>query len=567
MDACLLSPETHLDTDVPVPAPTPFDLETVTMTRREHIELKTQIAFYKSLHARAVRRLESRQSYHDRELNALRIELKDTQAKLEHANAQLRGLRRQTFGTRAERSKSLLPVQLGPPAGDAANPKRPRGQQQGWQGHGRKREIDLPVREEVLAIEPCSCPKCGLGFVEMAGTQDAEVLEVEVKAYRRLVRRQRLRASCQCRALPGIVTATAPPQLIPRGKLGISLLTEALLSKYRHGLPTYRLLQQWRDLGLSVAQGTLTGSMQQLLPLFAPLVEAGLKHLRASNAWHADETRWEVFDPKRETLRTRHYLWVFRCAHVTHFEIDPTRSASVPASVLDGVSSGVLSVDRYAAYGRYARQTPGVVLAFCWAHQRRDFLSAANQFPGLWPWALEWIEQIGQLYALHDKRRVLAPEPGSDAFGMIDRLLRDQLGGMHRQCQAQLQQHDLHAKAHYVLKSMTRHWPGLLTFVDHPTIDLDNNQSERCLRPAVVGRKNYYGSGSQTSAKLAATMLSLFTTLDTWRINPRRWLTEYLNACAMAGGQPPANCATFIPWQMDPARLATLRDGYQPRAR
>lgn len=122
-------------------------------------------------------------------------------------------------------------------------PKRPRGQQRGWQGHGRTQVKDLPVREEVVAVDPCRCPKCGLGFVEMAGTQDAEVLEVGVKAYRRQIRRQRLRATCQCGGLPGIVTAPAPPQLIPRGKLGVSLLTEALLSKYRHGVPTHRLLQ------------------------------------------------------------------------------------------------------------------------------------------------------------------------------------------------------------------------------------------------------------------------------------------------------------------------------------
>ena len=98
-------------------------------------------------------------------------------------------------------------------------------------------------------------------------------------------------------------------------------------------------------------------------------------------------------------------------------------------------------------------------------------------------------------------------------------------------------------------------------------MDLDNNKSERSLRPAVVGRKNYYGSGSQTSAQLAATMMSLFATLDTWRINPRQWLTEYMQACAIAGGRPPDNCSDFIAWQMGPTRLATLRQGYQPRAR
>ncbi len=35
---------------------------------------------------------------------------------------------------------------------------------------------------------------------------------------------------------------------------------------------------------------------------------------------------------------------------------------------------------------------------------------------------------------------------------------------------------------------------------------------------------------------------------------------------AIAGGQPPDDCRDFIPWQMGETRLATLREGYQPRA-
>jgi transposase len=67
---------------------------------------------------------------------------------------------------------------------------------------------------------------------KFAGTQDAEVLEIEVKAYRRIVRRYRYRPTCSCGALPGIVTAPPPAQLITRGKLGVSIWVEVLLSKF-----------------------------------------------------------------------------------------------------------------------------------------------------------------------------------------------------------------------------------------------------------------------------------------------------------------------------------------------
>lgn len=486
MDASLsaydsdINTEAHTDTPA-VAAATPFDLQTITITRREHVELKTAVAHYKRMHGWATERISFLRGQHQKEITTWQSKYKALQGELEQTKAQLRGLKKQAFGKRGERAKTFkLPATDALPASSTQS-KRSRGQQPGWQGHGRRLEANLPVYEEILPVDPCCCPKCGLGYVEMPGTQDSEVLEVEVKAYRRQIRRQRLRAGCQCKASPGVVTAPLPPQLIPRGKLGISVLAEALISKYRHGIPTHRLLQQWRDLGLSVAQGTLTGNLHQLLPLFAPIVEAGLKRLRDSKAWHADETRWEVFDPEREKLSTRHQLWVFRSAEATHFVIDPSRSASVPKAVLAGVTSGVLSVDRYAAYGKYARQTPGIELAYCWAHQRRDFLYAANQFPVLSHWTLDWVDRIGQLYAIHERRCALAADSESgtesDTFALMDQLLRQQLDGLYQHCQAQLQQDDLHPKARGVLQSMMRHWQGLTTFIEHPKIDLDNNQS------------------------------------------------------------------------------------------
>ena len=44
--------------------------------------------------------------------------------------------------------------------------------------------------------------------------------------------------------------------------------------------------------------------------------------------------------------------------------MDPSQSASVPKAVLRGVTSGAFSVDRYAAYGKYARETPDIKLAY-----------------------------------------------------------------------------------------------------------------------------------------------------------------------------------------------------------
>jgi transposase len=76
----------------------------------------------------------------------------------------------------------------------------------------------------------------------------------------------------------------------------------------------------------------------------------------------------------------------------------------------------------------------------------------------------------------------------------------------------------------------------------------------------VCGRKSYYGSGAVWSAELAANLFTLFMTLvQCWKINPRRWLTEYLQACADNGGCAPADLSSFLPWQLSAERLHSLR--------
>jgi hypothetical protein len=85
-----------------------------------------------------------------------------------------------------------------------------------------------------------------------------------------------------------------------------------------------------------------------------------------------------------------------------------------------------------------------------------------------------------------------------------------------------------------------------------------NNRAEETIRTPVIGRKNYYGSGSLWSAQLAATLFSVLQTLALWGLNPRAWLSDSLNACAEAGGQAPSELEPFLPWSMDAARRAEL---------
>lgn len=536
----------------------PFARELVTLTKQEHIQLVWERQHYQWLHQRATERLKRMAEEHREEVQALRASAalceRALQEELEKALARARDLEQRHFAKKSERAqvidKRYRRAQ--------ERQRRKRGQQPGAEGHGRTTLKHLPAREEPLRMlsSPC-CPDCGQPMEVFPGTDDCEIVEIEVRAYRRKVRRQRYRRGCRCTGHPRIVAAASPPRLIPRGKWGISIWVEALLDKFLYVRPSFRWLAHLEDLGVGLSAGTLCGGFRQIAPLFVPLYEACLPQLRNDKQWNADETRWEVFVELEGKTGHRWYLWVFCSRTVVYYVLDPSRSAEVIETVLGVVDSGVIICDRYSAYKKFARLHPGVALAFCWSHQRRDLLKLANEYPHLESWALDWVDRIGALFKLYDLRTQATPH--SQAYLRLQGQLRSGLRTMARERQRALADPELAAPARKLMQSMTRHWQGLREFVHHESVPPDNNAAERALRPSVVGRKNFYGSGSEWSGQLSAMMFTLMMTMKCWGINPRTWLRDYLHACAAAGNCVPADLNPFLPWSMDAQRLAQMR--------
>jgi len=536
--------------------PGPYTDVFVTLSKQEHIALVCAANYWKMEHRRAAERALSIEAGYQARLRQTAQGAQEREAvllgELEAAHAKIRDLEQRLFGRKSERGWAIDDQHR-----RAAGGPRRRGQQRGTAGHGRSRVEQLPVRTEDIELESPVCPVCGEPLSPFPGTDDCEVLEVEVRAYRRLIRRRRYRRTCHCEEVAGIVTAAPPGRLIARGKFGISVWVSVLLDKFLYGRPSYRLVQDLADQGLSLPMGSLTGGLQAIAPLFAPLNEMLLGKLRGERHWHADETRWEVFVEIDGKSGHRWYLWVFQSRSVAYYKLDASRSAAVPIAVLAGVKGGCISCDRHGAYKKFARLHPGFTLSFCWAHQRRDLLNLANDYPELAPWALAWVQCIGDLFALHAQRREASC--GGPQRAQLDRCLRATVQEMADKREAALADPTLPAPAAKVLSSMREHWAGLTLFLEQPALPLDNNAAERALRPAVVGRKNFYGSGSQWSGELAATMFSVLMTMRRWQINPRTWLSAYLHACAEHANRPPPDLRGFVPWTMGAARLSAMR--------
>jgi transposase len=308
---------------------------------------------------------------------------------------------------------------------------------------------------------------------------------------------------------------------------------------------------------LDLAPGTVTDGLQRLEVLLRPIYEALKERNPQGDLHQGDETRWRVFVILEGKQGYGWWLWVVLGLDTVTYLLDARRSHTVPEHHFRAESRGVLVVDRYAAYKAMSWVKDGVlVLAFCWAHVRRDFLRVGKGWAELKPWALAWLRRIRVLYRLNDRR--LAAQKGAAAFGEAEGRLRQAVAEMKTQMETELARADLATPCRKALKSLQEHWDGLTRFVDDPRIPMDNNASERRARGPAVARKNFYGSGSLWSGQLAAAMFSILATLSLWKLNPRKWLTWYFEHCAMAGGKVPEDIQPFLPWNLDTGKRSEL---------
>lgn len=528
-------------------AANPFSQNIVQLTQAEHIELKWKGNYWKRQHAH------------------LKKQNEELQQDLALAQARIRDLKQRLYGKKSEKGTTKRDT----PPGERPASSRPRGQQKGSQGHGRTPRPDLLVVEEARDVAPKdkTCCICGKAYAPLPRTEDSKIIEVQVKAHVRRIRRKMYAQACACDGVPGLVTAPPAPRLIPKSSVGVSVWTEVLLNKFLFSRATYNLCTDYAYRGLPLAPGTLTGGLKRITPLFAPLLGQLVAKQLTEELFHNDETGWKVFESIAGKAGYRWWLWVTQSPSVVYYTLAPSRGGDIPIEYFSGLDKRLEQVivvcDRYSGYKRLARENTVILLAFCWAHVRRDFLDAAKSWPDLEAWMFSWVEAIGELYTRNARRleqwdEALALEDQRPAFMQRHQALEQAVERMAERRDRELKKERLHVAQRDVLNSLKNHWPGLTVFVQFPQVPMDNNTAERRMRNPGMGRKNYYGSGSQWSAGLAATMFSLFQTVLLWKFNPHHWLYSYLTACAENGGQPPADLSHFIPWEMSEERKQQL---------
>ena len=84
-------------------------------------------------------------------------------------------------------------------------------------------------------------------------------------------------------------------------------------------------------------------------------------------------------------------------------------------------------------------------------------------------------------------------------------------------------------------------WGGLVRYCENGALSIDNNLSERSVRPVTVGRKNYLFLGSDHGGKAAAVLYSVMASAKANQVEPFAYLRDLL--VQLSGHSPPAAAA------------------------
>ena len=116
---------------------------------------------------------------------------------------------------------------------------------------------------------------------------------------------------------------------------------------------------------------------------------------------------------------------------------------------------------------------------------------------------------------------------------------------------------------------MTNQWAALVRYCESGRLSIDNNVSERAMKPCAIGRKNWLFVGSRTGGDRAAVLMSLVQSCKNNQVEPWAWLRDIFDRLPRLGPNPaPEQLDSLLPdrwlqshpesiWRIDQLRKQT----------
>jgi hypothetical protein len=135
---------------------------------------------------------------------------------------------------------------------------------------------------------------------------------------------------------------------------------------------------------------------------------------------------------------------------------------------------------------------------------------------------------MGIIKSLVDIERLAQTLPEADRLDLRQRLAKPKVQTLKAWLdQAKLTELPKSKLGEAISYTLNR-WPALLVYLDHASVEISNNGSERSIKPMVLSRRNWLFAGSEEGGHTAATIMSIIETCKRLGINPFTYMKDVL---------------------------------------
>lgn len=320
-----------------------------------------------------------------------------------------------------------------------------------------------------------------------------------------------------------IVTAPGVAELLPGMNYTTEFVASVVSDKYISHMPLERQTREMESLGL---KGIKNSTLSRMCALAAASLESMQERILRQDlipsdlALHLDETPWKIQNKNEKDG----YLWVISNRYASYYFFKATRSGQVLKEKLVNYKGPALT-DGFSGYNVLAEI--GIAQAYCWAHARREFLPLEDHDPTVKP----ILDLIDELFATEREAKSF-----DELLSLRENKSRPVLKQLQTLLLAEHPRSRPGSQKRKAIEYSMKRWDGLTMFVTDKRLPLSNNEAERTIRHAVVGRKNYYGSGNHAGAETAATLFTIIESCKKNDIDPRSFLIMSLQR--VARGEP-----------------------------
>ena len=457
-------------------------------------------------------------------------------------------------GSTDEHDQALIPAADAHASEDeAAQPKasrsssRARGKRGPIPPHITRIDVVVDVPEDQRI---CKC--CGKTMVEIGEDISEQLTIIPMKVQALAFHRKRY--GCPTREHAPLI-AERPPQVLPKSNASNDLLAMLITAKYVDGIPLARMEYILGRAGAIVPRVTLARWMIQVAEKLKPLEEAMNQVLTQYPVLHIDETPVQVLKEKDRSPSTKSYMWVRKGGPperpVVLYRYAPSRGKDVPIDLLKEWQ-GYLMCDGYSSYNKVGAR-PDVELLTCWVHARRGFINAIKLQPkGKKGRANEMVAMIARLYMVEKECRLSTIEERYQSRQEISKPILD---AIRQWLDTNIPTTAPKSALGKAMAYMNKFWPRLIRYVEAGHLPIDNNETERAIRPFAIGRRAWLFADTPAGAEASACLYSMVETAKANGLEPYTWLLKVMRG--MPGASKSGNWEHLMPWNCKAEDLIT----------